>query len=458
VLEPKGLPVTSDVSANHLHLTDIDIGYFNASMRLTPPLRQQRDRDAIRAALADGTIDALVSDHTPVDKDAKNLPFAEAEPGATGLELLLSLALHWADAAGLPWIQALAAVTSAPARILAHGPNGDGAFVSRCGRVVGRRSGGRLRLRSGRSLDGQSAALRQPGQAHAVFRLRAAGARPLHARRRQRGLRCRRRLTRQPAASLSTARDAARHAALARVLAPRACRSSRAPRRPHLRGGVSVPRGRGAPSPRRLVVAAHAGRDGHSARVRRRAAGSARLLLSNHVSWLDILAIDAWRPVRFVSKADVRKWPLLGFMVACGGTLFIERERKRDALRVVHQVADALRADGSVAVFPEGTTGAGPVLLPFHANLLQAAISTGTAMQPVALRYADAGAAFSAAPLYLGETSLLQSVWQVACADALVAHVVALAPIEACSGARRELANAARERIQRVLLAGATSV
>ena len=101
------------------------------------------------------------------------------------------------------------------------------------------------------------------------------------------------------------------------------------------------------------------------------------LLLANHVSWLDILAIDAWRPVRFVSKADVRKWPLLGFMVACGGTLFIERERKRDALRVVHQVADALRAGASVAVFPEGTTGAGPLLLPFHANLLQAAISTG---------------------------------------------------------------------------------
>src|SRR5688572_669875 len=114
----EGLPVSCDVSVNQLHLTDIDIGYFNASMRLTPPLRQQRDRDAIRAGLADGTVDALVSDHTPVDKDAKNLPFAEAEPGATGLELLLSLALHWAAATGLPWMQALASVTSAPARIL----------------------------------------------------------------------------------------------------------------------------------------------------------------------------------------------------------------------------------------------------------------------------------------------------------------------------------------------------
>jgi dihydroorotase len=120
----EGLPVTCDVSINHLHLTDIDIGYFNASMRLTPPLRQQRDRDAIRAALAQGTVDALVSDHTPVDADAKNLPFAEAEPGATGLELLLSLALHWGAAAGLPLVQTLARVTSGPAAVLGRGRGG----------------------------------------------------------------------------------------------------------------------------------------------------------------------------------------------------------------------------------------------------------------------------------------------------------------------------------------------
>jgi 1-acyl-sn-glycerol-3-phosphate acyltransferase len=97
------------------------------------------------------------------------------------------------------------------------------------------------------------------------------------------------------------------------------------------------------------------------------------------------------------------------------------------------------------------------VLLPFHANLLQAAISTGTPMQPVALRYADAGAAFSAAPLYLGETSLLRSVWQVACADALVAHVTAMEPMRADAGDRRSLSHAAQERIQCALRAGAAS-
>lgn len=91
----RGLAVTCDVSINSLHLTDIDIGYFDSRMRLNPPLRQQRDRDALRDALADGTIDALVSDHTPVSEDAKTLPFAEAQPGATGLELLLGLALKW---------------------------------------------------------------------------------------------------------------------------------------------------------------------------------------------------------------------------------------------------------------------------------------------------------------------------------------------------------------------------
>src|SRR6185369_17916330 len=91
----EGLPLTCDASIHQLHLIDVDIGYFDSAMRLVPPLRQQRDRDAIRAALADGTIDALVSDHTPVMEDAKHLPFAEAEPGATGLELLLGAALKW---------------------------------------------------------------------------------------------------------------------------------------------------------------------------------------------------------------------------------------------------------------------------------------------------------------------------------------------------------------------------
>ena len=115
-----GLPVTADVSINSLHLIDTDLGYFDSRMRLNPPLRQQRDRDALRAALADGTIDVLVSDHTPVDEDAKALPFAESEPGATGLELLLSLALKWSRDDGVDLPRALAVLTTNPARVLGN--------------------------------------------------------------------------------------------------------------------------------------------------------------------------------------------------------------------------------------------------------------------------------------------------------------------------------------------------
>ncbi|GIZ51014.1 dihydroorotase [Noviherbaspirillum aridicola] len=93
----EGLPVTCDVGAHHVHLTDVDIGFFDPNARVTPPFRSQRDRDAIRQGLLDGTIDAICSDHTPVDDDEKLLPFGEASPGATGLELLLPLALRWAE-------------------------------------------------------------------------------------------------------------------------------------------------------------------------------------------------------------------------------------------------------------------------------------------------------------------------------------------------------------------------
>ena len=114
----EGLAVTADVSINSLHLSDHDIGYFDSRARLTPVLRQQRDRDALQAALADGTLDVLVSDHTPIDNDAKALPFAQAEPGATGLELLLSLALKWGEGEGVGLMRALDVITAQPAKLL----------------------------------------------------------------------------------------------------------------------------------------------------------------------------------------------------------------------------------------------------------------------------------------------------------------------------------------------------
>ncbi|MDH6591372.1 dihydroorotase [Variovorax sp. TBS-050B] len=122
----QGLPLTCDVSINSLHLADTDIGFFDSRARLNPPLRQQGDRDALSAALADGTIDALVSDHTPVEADAKTLPFAEAEPGATGLELLLPLALQWGERSGAGTARAIEVITAAPARLLAAADAGSG--------------------------------------------------------------------------------------------------------------------------------------------------------------------------------------------------------------------------------------------------------------------------------------------------------------------------------------------
>ncbi|MEW6695011.1 MAG: lysophospholipid acyltransferase family protein [Pseudomonadota bacterium] len=152
------------------------------------------------------------------------------------------------------------------------------------------------------------------------------------------------------------------------------------------------------------------------------------LVVANHVSWLDILAIDAARPCRFVAKADVRHWPLLGRLVAGAGTLFIERDRKRDALRVVHHLAERLQAGDVLAVFPEGTTSDGRSVLPFHANLLQAALATGTPVQPLGLAYRPRAAAPEAlarhdAPVYVGDDTLLASVWRVLRAHDVAVHL-----------------------------------
>ncbi len=148
-------------------MTDADIGFFDSNARLTPPLRSQRDRDAIRAGLLDGTIDAICSDHTPVDDDEKLLPFGEASPGATGLELLLSLALKWADEAA----------AGGDSLSLAHRQDHLRRRPRR--RPARRPAGGRARrptsaLRSGRALDVERRRAGQPGQAHAFPRLRAA--------------------------------------------------------------------------------------------------------------------------------------------------------------------------------------------------------------------------------------------------------------------------------------------
>lgn len=148
------------------------------------------------------------------------------------------------------------------------------------------------------------------------------------------------------------------------------------------------------------------------------------LVVSNHVSWLDILTIHAARHVRFVSKANVQYWPMIGTLSNGAGSLYIERERRRDALRVVHRMTDALCQGDVIAVFPEGTTGDGSVVLPFHANLLQAAISSGAPVQPTALRFADAASGeTSLAPRYINDDNLATSLWRVLKAPPMLAIV-----------------------------------
>lgn len=147
------------------------------------------------------------------------------------------------------------------------------------------------------------------------------------------------------------------------------------------------------------------------------------MLVANHLSWLDILVVHAARHCRFVSKSEVHHWPLIGPMAAAGGTLFIERASRRDAMRVVHHMAGALESGDMLAIFPEGTTGDGSVLLPFHANLIQAAISAHAPVMPVGLRYVQSDGQPSRAVLYIGDDTLVGSVLRTLGAPAFTARV-----------------------------------
>lgn len=177
-----------------------------------------------------------------------------------------------------------------------------------------------------------------------------------------------------------------------------------------------------------------------------------RLITANHISWLDIAAMHAVMPeARFVSKADIATWPLVGALATAVGTLYIERASKRDALRVVHKTAEALAAGETVAVFPEGTTGAGYPLLPLHGNLLQAAISTHTPLQPVVLRWHQPNVPYSDAAPYIGQMSLMESLWRILTAKDLAVEVRSLPAMPTEGLDRRHLAGALSDRINNAL-------
>jgi len=175
------------------------------------------------------------------------------------------------------------------------------------------------------------------------------------------------------------------------------------------------------------------------------------LIVANHISWLDIFVLNTVQPARFVAKAELARWPLVGRLVAGVGTLFIERERRRDTHKVNRHAADVLATGDVVAVFPEGTTTDGRDVLPFHGSLLQPIVDAAGHVQPVAIRYRKINGEHNDAPAYVGETSFMESFWRVTGERVLVVELYLGEPLPARSRHRRELSRAAEAAIRAAL-------
>jgi len=175
------------------------------------------------------------------------------------------------------------------------------------------------------------------------------------------------------------------------------------------------------------------------------------LIVANHVSWLDIFVINALHPCRFVAKAEIRSWPVLGWLAAAAGTVFIARGNRRE-LRHIFKGLVTVLADGQrVAFFPEGTTALQGEVLPFHANLFEAAIDAGVAVQPYALSYVDVRGALHRSVDYVGDTTFVDSLFTILEGPQVVARLRPLAPIGATGAHRRELAQVAHDAVAAAL-------
>ena len=174
------------------------------------------------------------------------------------------------------------------------------------------------------------------------------------------------------------------------------------------------------------------------------------LLLINHSSWLDVFSVAALVPARFVSKAEIGRWPVFGWLAIVVGTLFVERGRRHAVVRTNQAVAERLRSGQLIGVFPEGTTTDGSRLLPFHANLVQPAIDLNAPLRPVGVRFTQRGE-YSRAAMFVGEMNLMQSLWRVVTAPHLAVEVHWLPPIEPVPSNRHAAARVARAAIARAL-------
>ena len=175
------------------------------------------------------------------------------------------------------------------------------------------------------------------------------------------------------------------------------------------------------------------------------------LIVANHISWLDIFVLNALQPSRFIGKSEIKRWPLVGRLVAGCGTLFLERGRRRDAHRVNQQARDVLAAGETIAIFPEGTTTDGTTVLPFHGSLLQPVVDSHGHVQPIAIRYRGSDGAHSDAAAYVGETSLVASFWRLVGERTLIVEVTLAPAFAARARHRRELSREAESAIRAAL-------
>jgi 1-acyl-sn-glycerol-3-phosphate acyltransferase len=186
------------------------------------------------------------------------------------------------------------------------------------------------------------------------------------------------------------------------------------------------------------------------------AVGGNLLIVANHISWLDIFVLLSMRPVRFVAKAELRRWPVVGPLITRAGTLYVERTRRHDTHKVNRRAAEALASGDALAIFPEGTTTDGRSLLPFHGSLLQPIVDAQGHVVPVTIRYRTPAGLPTDAAAYVGDTSIVESFWRLTAERAVVVDVHVAAPLPARDRHRRELSRAAEAIIRTALDSPAT--
>ena len=180
------------------------------------------------------------------------------------------------------------------------------------------------------------------------------------------------------------------------------------------------------------------------------------LFVANHISWLDIFVLNSLHPCRFVAKAEIRSWPVLGWLASAAGTVFIARGNRRELRHIFKGIVSVLEQGERVAFFPEGTVGQQGSVLPFHANLFEAAIDAKVALQPCALAYLDANGNWHRSVDYMGEVSFVDSLLTILNGAPVRARVACLAPLEGNGAHRRELAQAAQDAIGAALVGAGT--